>query len=254
MDSRAVTSLIVSLILILFVVLMLIFGQKWINLGDNGDRLSELLAKAAGSPWAVLVVISVFGFLALTGFPQILLITATVLAFGPAKGAFYAWVATLSSATLTFGIGHFLGGQWVRQYGGERVQSLINFLGRHGIAASAVIRVVPSAPFIVVNAAAGAAHIPLWKYWLGTGFGIIPKIAIVAVLGAFAPDQSNFKSGVDGILEFFTTREPAHFALLAGIIGVWCLFLYGARQVYVRMRGPAAPSDFMEDSGSEGAP
>ena len=106
-----------------------------------GDRI-------IASPFAVLGVMSIFAFLALTGFPQILLITATVIVFGPKNGAFYSWLATMASATLTFGLGHFLGGRWVRRFGGERVQRTIDFIGRHGILASGLVRVVPSAPGI----------------------------------------------------------------------------------------------------------
>ena len=157
MDAKAITSLAVSVILLVFVVLMLAFGQQWLNI-DQEEGLTQLLVTAAESPWAVIGVVSIFVFLALTGFPQIFLITATVIVFGPKNGAIYSWIATMTSATLTFGIGHFLGGRWVRRKGGNRVQRTIGFIGRHGILASGLVRVVPSAPFIVVNAAAGAAH------------------------------------------------------------------------------------------------
>lgn len=238
MDAKAITSLAVSVALLAFVVLMLAFGQQWFNLEQEG-RLSALLAEAAEHPFAILGVISIFAFLALTGFPQILLITATVIVFGPRNGAIYSWIATMASATLTFGLGHFLGGRWVRRFGAERVQRTIDFIGRHGIVASGLIRVVPSAPFIVVNAAAGAAHIPLWKYWAGTGLGIIPKIAMVAVLAAFTHDPDALREGMGGAYEFFTSRNPRDLAVIAGIIAGWLGFLLLVRLLYRRLRRSA---------------
>lgn len=235
MDAKAITSLVVSLILLAFVVFMLAFGQSWLNLEREG-QLSRLLMAAADSPYAIAGVISIYCLLALTGFPQILLITGTVIVFGPKAGAIYAWFATMASATLTFGLGHFLGGRWVRRLGGERVQRTVNFLHHHGILASALIRIVPSAPFIVVNAAAGTAHIPLWKYWFGTGVGIIPKIAVVAILATFFPDAGTLSEGVDGIVEFFTSRKPRDLAMVAGIIALWLGFLLLVRILYRRMR------------------
>ncbi len=235
MDTKAVTSLAVSVVLLGFVLAMFLFGQKWLHL-ENEGRLAEVLFEASQSPWAVPIVVSIFVVLALTGFPQILLITATVLTFGPRDGAFYSWLATMISASFTFWLGHWFGGRWVRRFGGERVQSTIDFIGRHGILASGLIRVVPSAPFIVVNAAAGAAHIPLWKYWLGTGVGIIPKIIFVAALGVFTPDQSSLSEGVSGIVDFFTSREPRDLAILAAIIVGWLGFLLFVRWIYVAMR------------------
>ncbi len=235
MDAKAITSLSVSIILLAFVIAMFLHGQEWLRLNDE-NALQSLMDRAYSSPWAIVVVVSVYVLLALTGFPQILLITATVLTFGPRNGAIYAWFATMSSATLTFGLGHMLGGGWVRRFGGDRINRTINFLGRHGILASALIRIVPSAPFIVVNSAAGAAHIPIWKFWLGTGIGIVPKILLVATIGALAPDQSVLEQGVGGVVEFFTSREPIDLAIMALIIPAWLGFLLLIRHLYIRMR------------------
>lgn len=235
MDAKAITSFAVSMILLVFVVLMFLFGQNWLHLEEE-RALTDLMARAANSPWALVGVVSVFSLLALTGFPQILLITATVIAFGPQTGALYAWIATMASATLTFGMGHFLGGRWVIRLDSERVKKTIGFIGRHGVLASGLVRVVPSAPFIVVNATAGAAHIPIWKFWLGTGVGIIPKILLVAVIGSFVPSADALKDGVQGVLGFFTSREPTDLALIALVVAGWLGFLLLARWVYRRMR------------------
>jgi uncharacterized membrane protein YdjX (TVP38/TMEM64 family) len=235
MDAKAITSLAVSVILLVFVVLMFLYGRQWLHLNDD-SKIMEMMARTAESPWAVIGVISVYSLLALTAFPQILLIAVTVIAFGPVNGALYAWVATMGSATLTFGLGHFLGGRWVRRLGGDRVQRTINFIGHHGILASALVRVVPSAPFIVVNAAAGAAHIPMWKFWIGTSFGIIPKIMVVALLGALTPDTDVLNEGVTGVVEFFTSREPQDMVFIALIIAGWLGFLLLMRWVYRALR------------------
>ncbi|MEO1136681.1 MAG: VTT domain-containing protein [Pseudomonadota bacterium] len=235
MDAKAVTSLAVSIVLLIFVVLMLVFGQHWLNLDEEGE-VRRLLTAAAESPWAIVGVISIFSLLAMAAFPQILLITATVIVFGPKNGALYAWIATMASATLTFGMGHFLGGRWVRRIGSERVQRTIDFIGRHGVLASGLVRVVPSAPFIVVNAAAGAAHIPMWKFWTGTGIGIIPKIAFVALLAAFTPDTEALREGIGGVVAFFMSRDPARLGILALIIAGWLGFLLLMRWLYRRLR------------------
>lgn len=235
MDAKAATSLFVSAVLLVFVFLMFFFGRQWLHLEDDSD-LRRILFDASQSFWAVPIVVSVFVILALTGFPQILLIAATVLTFGAREGAYYSWLATMISATVTFWLGHWYGGRFVRRFGGERVQSTIDFIGRHGIVASGLIRVVPSAPFIVVNAAAGAARVPLWKYWAGTSIGIVPKIILVAALGTLAPDHRTMSDGVNGLLEFFLSREPRDLALLIAIIGAWLGFLLLVRSVYHAMR------------------
>lgn len=234
-NARTAASLVLSALLLLFVVYMFLFGQAWLNL-DQEEQVQRILLAASQSPWAVAIVVSVFVVLALTGFPQILLIAATVIAFGGRDGAVYSWLATMISATVTFGLGRWYGSGFVERFGGERGRSAIAFIGRHGIVASALIRVVPSAPFIVVNAAAGAAHIPLWKYWAGTGAGIVPKILLVVALGAFTSDSRSLSDGVDGILDFFRGRRPEELVLLAAAIAAWLAFLGGARWIYMAMR------------------
>lgn len=231
---RALISLLVSIVLLVFVGTMFVFGQEWMQLGRDG-AIDDVFSHAASSPWALFGVISIYSLLALTGFPQILMIVATVAAFGPLQGAIYSWIATMMSASLTFGFGHLVGGQWVKKFGGERGQATIDFLAQHGALASGLIRVVPSAPFIVVNTAAGAAHIPVWKYWLGSGIGIIPKIALVAGLGALVPDASYWKQGVNGVVAFFQSRAPGDLLLMALIIPAWLVFLYLVRKIYGRL-------------------
>ena len=45
------------------------------------------------------------------------------------------------------------------------------------------MRLVPSAPFIVVNMAAGVTPMRVLDFTLGTAFGIVPKIVLTAFAG-----------------------------------------------------------------------
>jgi uncharacterized membrane protein YdjX (TVP38/TMEM64 family) len=46
-----------------------------------------------------------------------------------------------------------------------------------------LVRLVPVAPFSIVNLTAGAISIPALDYILGTALGLLPGIAIMSVLG-----------------------------------------------------------------------
>lgn len=234
MDAKAATSLFVTTVLLAFVLLLISFGPLWLHLDNEG--INRVVLAASESPWAVPILVFVFVVLALTGFPQILLITATVVAFPGRDGIFYSWLATMISATFTFGLGRWLGGRFVGRIGGERAQPTIDFIGRHGILASGLIRIVPSAPFVIVNAAAGAAHIPLWKYWAGTSVGIIPKILFVAILYSLAPDRRTLEHGVEGLAGFFASWAAADWVLVGAVIGGWLGLLLLFRSIYETMR------------------
>jgi uncharacterized membrane protein YdjX (TVP38/TMEM64 family) len=235
MDAKAWTSVLLSEALLLFVLFMLIWGQHFLNL-DRDGQLDRILAVIASSRWAVLGVVLIFSFLALTGFPQAFLIMATVLVFGPVEGAANAWLATMISATITFWIGRRLGGGWVQRVGGERVNSLVRLIARHGALSSAIIRIVPSAPFIVVNSAAGAARISIFKYWIGTGVGIIPKIMFIAVLAAMAPNALKSGEASVSIFGLLKSIDPLQWGLILLVIAFWIGFIYVMRRLYRDLR------------------
>lgn len=224
MDAKAMTSAGVSLALLVFIVLALVFGGDALGLDQNA--VQALMARVAESPFALVGVIAVFSALALTGFPQAILIAGTVAVFGVARGIPYAWVATMCSASFTFAIGHAFGARFVRRLSAGRAATMIEVMRRHGALASGIVRVTPSAPFVVVNAVCGAAHIPLWKYWLGTGIGILPKILFLAF----------FTGQVDELVGFFTSRDPRDLWVIALLVAGWLVFLLAVRALYMRLK------------------
>ena len=59
----------------------------------------------------------------------------------------------------------------------------MDHVGKNGFLASLIVRLVPSAPFIVVNMAAGVTPMRALDFALGTAIGIVPKIALTAFAG-----------------------------------------------------------------------
>jgi uncharacterized membrane protein YdjX (TVP38/TMEM64 family) len=224
MDARAATSALVMLGLLAAITLLILFGAELFGVTPAG--VQDAMGEVADRPFAVLGVILVYCALAMTGFPQAILIAGTVAVFGVWRGVPYAWIATMASATLTFALGHFMGARFVKRLSAGRALSMIEVMRERGAWASMIVRVVPSAPFIVVNAVCGAAHIPMWKFWLGTGLGILPKILFLSL----------FTDQVDDIVRFFRSRDPGHIAVLLVLVAAWIGFLVLARWLYMRMR------------------
>ncbi len=139
------------------------------------------LGQLAESPWGLPAVILVFCVAAFLGVPQFALIAAAIAVFGPVMGAAYGWVANMVSGALTFWIGRAGGESAVRRYAGPRARRLSDLIGRNALIASAVVRVVPAGPFLIVNMVFGASSAKFRDYWAGMALGILPKILIVAV-------------------------------------------------------------------------
>ncbi len=77
---------------------------------------------------------------------------------------------------LAYAIGYLLGRDTVARLTGPRLRRLNRLIGRHGILAIVVIRMLPVAPYSVVNLAAGAARVPFRDFVLGSVIGISPGV------------------------------------------------------------------------------
>lgn len=143
--------------------------REWLDV----DRVVSALQNfgAAFGPVAAL-----FGFaVALTlAIPLSFLTLVALVAYGPLAGFACAVGAALMSAGASYGIGAVLGREVVRRLGGERVNRISRKLASRGLFAVVAVRMVPVAPFAVINMVAGASAIRLRDLLLGTLIGISP--------------------------------------------------------------------------------
>jgi uncharacterized membrane protein YdjX (TVP38/TMEM64 family) len=146
--------------------------RDWLAL----DRWIDAGTSLRDSPWAPLVVVLVYVGAGLLAFPLLVLIAATALVFGVVLGPVYTLAGALTSAALTFAIGRALGRHSVRRLAGSRVNDLSRRLARRGLLAVAFVRMLPIAPFSIVNVVAGASHIRWSDFLLGTAIGLAPGI------------------------------------------------------------------------------
>jgi uncharacterized membrane protein YdjX (TVP38/TMEM64 family) len=197
-------------------------------LGFRGEALVEgWLGFAAHSQFALLIAIAVFAVLAFAGVPQVVLIAAAVVAFGPWMGMTYSWVGTMVSACIGFALGRGFGGRLLREYGGEGVNKFIGLIGRNGFLASLVVRLVPAAPFVAVNMAGGATPMKLRHFLAGTALGIVPKIVLTATAG------NSVVNARHGAL-------VVNLAILGVVLAVWLGAGLMARR-WIRQQEDAAP-------------
>lgn len=121
-------------------------------------------------------VAAVCGFaVALTlAVPLTFLTLVTVVAFGPMAGFAISMVAAVMGGAVSYWIGDFLGHPVLVRMGGDRVNVVSERLASRGILAVIAVRMVPIAPFAVVNMIAGASHISLRDLLVGTAIGMTP--------------------------------------------------------------------------------
>jgi uncharacterized membrane protein YdjX (TVP38/TMEM64 family) len=206
MDARAWRTVAVSFVLFGGVGIVFLFGAQF--LGFNGEATVEHWLGAASGPWALPAAVGAFALMAFLGVPQFVLIAAAVVAFGPWTGFFYSWVGTLVSSLVGFWLGRAFGAKVLRDFAGDGVAKFMRLIGKNGFLASLIVRLVPSAPFIVVNMAAGVTPMKLRDFAAGTAIGIIPKIALTAFAG-------------NSIVQAMRGGGKQHIVLLAIAVAVW---------------------------------
>lgn len=217
MDAKQSRAIGVCVGLFVAVGLVLILGRDMLNI----ESVQGIFTEIQDSPFSLPITILVFTALAFFGAPQWLLMAGTIVAFGPYQGSFYSWIATMCSATFDFYIGKWVGAERLRRFGGGFINRFTGFVRKNGFMTSLAVRLVPTAPFIIVNMAAGVSGMRYIYFALGTGLGIIPKIGVVAIFG----------QGMKGVLE---GRSWVYFVILA-ILGVlWIGIMLFARK---RLRG-----------------
>jgi phospholipase D1/2 len=185
-DRKPARRGLISLAILLVITLLLAAAWRWTPLGEWVDlrALLEQLSALKGSWIAPLVVVAIYVIGGFLMFPVTVLIVGTGLAFGAAWGFGYALLGAELSALASYAVGHALGHESMRRLSDRWVSRASRFLGRQGLLAMITLRIVPVAPFTVVNLVAGASHIGLRDFALGTLLGLVPgTLALVFLSG-----------------------------------------------------------------------
>jgi phospholipase D1/2 len=172
---------------------------RWGPLSQYADAAAlEAWSEALRSEWttagAMLAAFVIGGQLM---FPVLVLIIATGLILGPLEGLLVAACGSLLSAAIGYGVGALLGRKTLNRLSGGRLDRVSRQLARRGVLSVIVIRLLPLAPFTLVNMVAGASHISFRDFALGTTIGMAPGIVAITLfsgqLGEVmrAPDPVN---------------------------------------------------------------
>lgn len=192
--------------------------SQWLDTGN----LQAIMTQVSQSPLALLAVPATYVVAGLISVPLTLLVIVTTLVFGPWTGFLYAMFGALLSALCNFLLGRRLASGLVRRLAGSRLNQLSEKLGRRGILTIVTLRLVPVAPYGVVNLVAGATHVRVRDFLLGSLIGLTPGLLGIAV----------FSHQVAA-----TVRKPelGAFVVLAAVVGAlavgaWMLYRWAQKR------------------------
>jgi phospholipase D1/2 len=154
--------------------------HDWINF----QTVLEWQRSLRDDPAAPFLVLGAYLVGSLFFFPVTILNLATIFAFGPLWGNFYALAGWLLSASAGFFIGRLVGHDLLHRLAGRRLNRLIQLAERHGFWTVLTMRVLPLAPFTLVNLFIGASGIRFRDLFFASLAGRVPGVVTLTLFGA----------------------------------------------------------------------
>lgn len=199
-EPRSTSDHLLSTAIILGLLTALVGAWHWTPLGDwlSLEMLSQTAEWLKQSIYTPVIVIGIYLICGLVAIPVILLITVTVIIFGPWVGFAYALIGAELSVFLGYGAGRLLGRKAIRWFANDKINRLSRILARGNLKSIITVRMIPIASFTATNIIMGANHVHFRKLALGSLLGMIPGILAIALFAdrlaglAHAPSVLSF--------------------------------------------------------------
>lgn len=149
---------------------------RWTGLGAlvAPERLAAWAAPLRHAPWAPTAVLAGYVVAGLCMVPVTALLAATLLVFDPVEGIVYALGGSVASAAAAYLVGRVLWRDALLRLAGRHFPRIHRRFAHHGILSVAVVRMLPIAPFTVVNLVAGGLRVRFDHFLAGTLLGMLP--------------------------------------------------------------------------------
>lgn len=152
--------------------------------------------------------------------------------FGFAWGVPIVSFASTAGATLAFLLSRYLFRDAVQRRFGGRLESFDRALEREGPFFLFALRLVPMAPFFVINAVMGLTPMRAWTFWWVSQVGMLAGTAVYVYAGASVPSLVELSD--KGVGAVFTPWQVAQIFAAFGLLGVFPFLVRGALALWRR--------------------
>ena len=194
--------------------------RAWLDVNVVVAALQRL-----GQAFGPVAAVCGFALALVVAIPLVFLTLVALVAFGPVAGFGCVVAGALLGAAASYSIGLLLGREVLERLAGARINRLSRRLASRGLLAVIALRMVPVAPFAIVNMVAGASHIRLRDLLLGTLIGVTPGTLAMTVF-------------VDQITAALRQPTPLTFALLGLTVLLIAVGAWGMQRWLRGVDGP----------------
>ncbi|MGH8194547.1 MAG: VTT domain-containing protein [Woeseiaceae bacterium] len=187
------------------------------------EVLMSALSGARDEWWIYPFVIVAYVLGSLVFFPLTVLIVVTGMMFGPFPGFLCAMAGGMAGSWAGYVVGDWTGAKSIRNMSGRTFRAVYRGLQNQSVASVLALRMVPIAPFTVVNMVMGAARVPARTYLAGTALGLLPGIFIVIMLG-------------DRLREVWRDPHATNILLFSLVMVLWVGLAFALQRIVGRIR------------------
>lgn len=181
-EEKSARQRVYALLVLIFGLIALAMAWRWTTFSEYLDvTRSAAILRTSDFVQIPVVAVSVVLLASIAAVPLSVIIIIAAFTFGAMLGPVYVLIGAEIGAAISFFIGKHLGHDALRLFAGEKTRLLSQQLGENGIISIFLIRLVPAAPFAIVNMVAGASHIRMRDFLLGTLLGMMPGILMMTL-------------------------------------------------------------------------
>ena len=206
---RSTASRVILGVVALVVILAMAALWRWSPLAEmiDAQTLSQEIRGIQDHVLAPLAAVIIVLVGSLVSIPVTLLIVAAMLVFGGLLGGVYGLTGAIMSAVVAYIAGRFLGRNTIRRLAGPRLNHISKQLAKQGILTIVIVRMIPVAPFVIVNLVAGVTHIRLRDFVIGSILGMLPGVIALGLL-------------TEGVLRMAEEPSVYHFSMVLAVLAI----------------------------------
>ncbi len=144
--------------------------QAWVESILGSTILTAIPALPLGPLWMPFLFVA----LGLLCVPMNFVMLATAVVFPAPWALLYIWSGMMLSAWVNYGVGSLMGRKYLQRIFHRSVAKLSAAMEKREFLSFAIVRMIPVAPFGVINYVAGAYRARLLPFSAGTFLGILP--------------------------------------------------------------------------------
>lgn len=205
--------------------IVLVLAWQYTPLAEWADpeELAEWLETMRGNWWIYPMFVAGYVVGGLLLFPLTVMVAVTGMVLGPWSGFLCAIAGSLASGWVGLRIGAWTGGRLFESMATRAYRMVSRVLQNHGVLTVAALRMVPIAPYTVVNVAMGATGLGTGAFLAGTLIGLLPGIFVLTMLG-------------DRLREVWRNPEPENLFWFVLAIVLWLGVAYALQRLVTVLR------------------